>query len=259
MTDGWTDRRRRSILIFLVNSPKGTIFLKSIDASSICKTTNKKFQMVNDVVEEVGEENVIQIVTGNVANYKAAGDLLLQKRKRVYWTPCAAHCIDLMLEDFEKKIPLHKETIARGKKITNFIYASVGLIILLHHFTKGGDLIRLGATRFATSYLTLGRLQENKSALWKMFNSEEWIGSWFAKTKDEEYIEELVTDKGFWKDTLNCLRDDYPLIKVLRIVNSNQKPSMRYIYEEMDKCKETIISNFNGVLRRYILHDIHFA
>ncbi|XP_068461612.1 uncharacterized protein [Phaseolus vulgaris] len=114
MTDGWTDRKRRTILNFLVNSPKGTVFLKSIDASDISKTTDKIFKMMDDVVEEVGEDNVMQIVTDNAANYKAAGDLLMQKRRKLYLTPSAAHCIDLMLEDFGKKIPLHQETISNG-------------------------------------------------------------------------------------------------------------------------------------------------
>lgn len=74
--------------------------------------------MINDIVEEVGEENVIQVVTDNAANYKVAGELLMEKRKTLYWTPCVAHCIDLMLIYFEKKISLHKDTISRDKKIT---------------------------------------------------------------------------------------------------------------------------------------------
>ncbi|XP_050897332.1 uncharacterized protein LOC127104174 [Lathyrus oleraceus] len=91
MRVGWTDRRRRTILNFL---------------------------MINDIVEEVGEENVIQVVTDNAANYKVAGELLMEKRNTLYWTPCVAHCIDLMLRYFEKKISLHKDTISRDKKIT---------------------------------------------------------------------------------------------------------------------------------------------
>ena len=59
--------------------------------------------MLDAVVERVGEKNVVQIVTDNAVNYKAAGQKLMEKRKNLYWTPCAAHCIDLMLEDFEKK------------------------------------------------------------------------------------------------------------------------------------------------------------
>jgi len=62
MTDGWTDRKRRTILNFLVNSPRGTVFLKSIDAFDICKTAEKIFKMIDDIVKVVGEENVIQIV-----------------------------------------------------------------------------------------------------------------------------------------------------------------------------------------------------
>ena len=62
MTNGWTDRRRRTILNFLVNSPRGTVFLKSIDASDICKTADKIYKIMDDVVEEIGEDNVIQIV-----------------------------------------------------------------------------------------------------------------------------------------------------------------------------------------------------
>jgi len=84
MTDGWTDRKRKTILNFLVNCPKGTVFLKSIDASDISKTTDKIFKMMDDVVEEVGEGNVMQTVIDNAANYKAVGDLLMQKRKKLY-------------------------------------------------------------------------------------------------------------------------------------------------------------------------------
>ena len=107
MIDGWTDKKRRTIINFLVNNPKGTVFLKSIDASAISKTAEK----------EVGEENVIQVVTDNAANYKAAGHLLMTKRKRLLWTSCVAHFVDLMLEDYEKKIPNHEETIPKGKKL----------------------------------------------------------------------------------------------------------------------------------------------
>ena len=37
MSDGWTDRKERSLVNFLVNSSIGTMFMKSIDASSMVK------------------------------------------------------------------------------------------------------------------------------------------------------------------------------------------------------------------------------
>ena len=43
MLDGWTDNRERSITNFLVNSPKGIVFLKSIDTSDISKNAENLF------------------------------------------------------------------------------------------------------------------------------------------------------------------------------------------------------------------------
>ncbi|GKV13629.1 hypothetical protein SLEP1_g24618 [Rubroshorea leprosula] len=73
MSDGWTDRRQRSIINFLVNSPAGTMFVKSIDASAFVKTGEKLFELIDSIVEEIGEEHVVQLVTDNGSNYVAAG------------------------------------------------------------------------------------------------------------------------------------------------------------------------------------------
>ena len=43
LSDGWSNRNRRSICNFLVNRPKGTVFLHSLDASDILKTIEKVF------------------------------------------------------------------------------------------------------------------------------------------------------------------------------------------------------------------------
>ena len=84
MSDGWTDKKRRSICNFLVNSPKRTVFIYSLDTSDISKTADKVYKMLDDVVELVGEENVVQVGTDNSANFKAAEELLMQKREHLY-------------------------------------------------------------------------------------------------------------------------------------------------------------------------------
>ncbi|KAG6483907.1 hypothetical protein ZIOFF_060693 [Zingiber officinale] len=80
-----------------------------------------------------------------------------------------------------------------------------------------------------------------------MFTSKEWKSSQFAKTKDGKVIENVVMDKDFWKSIITCLRSAYPLIKVLRLVDSDEKPAMGFIYEEMDRAKEKIQAAFNGI------------
>lgn len=64
-------------------------------------------------------------------------------------------------------------------------------------------------------------------------------------------MQNAVLNKFFWKDVLNCLRGAFPLVKVLRMVDSEEKAYMGYIYEEMGRAKEKIRTNFNGAARSY--------
>ncbi|XLU41795.1 hypothetical protein S245_036609, partial [Arachis hypogaea] len=55
----------------------------------------------------------------------------------------------------------------------------------------------------------------------------------FTKTKDGKIIASVVLDKMFWKEVVICLRASYPLLHVVRMVDSEEKSGMRFIYEEM--------------------------
>jgi F420-0:gamma-glutamyl ligase-like protein len=48
------------------------------------KTADKVFEMLNAIVERIGEANVVQVVTDNAANYKVAGQLFMEKRKSLF-------------------------------------------------------------------------------------------------------------------------------------------------------------------------------
>ena len=99
MSDGWSDRRGRHLINFLVNSPEGTYFLESIDASSEVHDAYMLAGLLEKKVEEIGKDKVVQVVTDNGANFKAAGKILMDRIPTIFWSPCAAHCLDLMLED----------------------------------------------------------------------------------------------------------------------------------------------------------------
>ena len=250
LIDDWTNSYGVTICNFFVNSPKGTVFLKSLDASDNCKTVDGIFEMIDGIVEEVGEENVVQVVTRNESNYKAAGKMLVEKRRRLFWMPCAIDSINLMLEGFEKKLHIHRDTVAKGKRITSYIYSRSSLIDLLHHFTKGKDLVRPGVTKFATCYITLKCLYDNKGPLEKMFTSKQWKSSFFAGTTCGKFVKGVVMDDKFWKSIVVCLIGASPLIKLLHLVSLDKEPVIGFIYEEMKRVKEKIQHAFKSVKRR---------
>lgn len=120
MSNGWADQRNRTIINLLIFFPWGTMFLKSVDASDKVKDGQLLFQLLDEVIEEVGVANVVQVITDNASNYVLAGKLLEEKHKTIFWTPCAAHCIDLMLEDIGK-LDWVKNTVDHAKSVKKLI------------------------------------------------------------------------------------------------------------------------------------------
>ena len=56
MSDGWTDRKGRTLINFLVNCPAGTMFVRSVDASDYAKTGEKLAELLDTFIEEIGEK-----------------------------------------------------------------------------------------------------------------------------------------------------------------------------------------------------------
>ncbi|CDP07924.1 unnamed protein product [Coffea canephora] len=174
MSDGWSDQRKRTMNNFLVNSPADTVFLSSVDTTDISKTVQKLFELLDGIMKKIGKDNIVQVFTDNASNYKAARKILMEKRKRLFWTPCAAHCTDLMLEDVQKFDSLHKVIIQKAISVVTYIYSWGTVINWMKQLTNGKELIRPRVTRFATSNLTMRRLSELKGNLFTFFSSDKW-------------------------------------------------------------------------------------
>ena len=154
MSDGWTDQKGRTLLNFLVSCPKGTMFMKYVDASAHIKDACLLCELLDIFIQEIGPQNVVQVITDNAANYVAAGRLLMERYPTLFWTPCAAHCIDLMLEDIGK-IPMVRHIVESSKSITKFIYNHASVLSLMRRFTNNKELVRPAITRFATTFISL--------------------------------------------------------------------------------------------------------
>ena len=47
MSEGWIDRKERTLANFLVNCSKGIMFMQSIDASLMIKTGRRMFELLD--------------------------------------------------------------------------------------------------------------------------------------------------------------------------------------------------------------------
>ena len=177
------------------------------------------------------------------------GKFLEAKYQNLYWTPCAAHCLDLMLEDIFK-IPTLKRTFERGIVVHGFIYNRPTLLNMMRHFTQLKELIKPAKTQFATAFLTLSRIHQQKNNLRKMFSSERWTTSKWAKEQLGKRAAQIMLMPSFWNSVVYALKVSGPLLSVLRLVDGEKKPPY-YIYEAMDRAKEAFASAFGGKEERY--------
>jgi len=97
----------------------------------------------------VGPQNVVQVIMNNTAN-----KLLMQRYSTLFWTPCVAHCIDLILEDMDK-IPYIKDIVESTRSITKFIYNHASVLNLMRRFTNNRELVCPAITRFSHSFISL--------------------------------------------------------------------------------------------------------
>ncbi|RWR72938.1 hypothetical protein CKAN_00118600 [Cinnamomum micranthum f. kanehirae] len=201
------------------------ILPKGVDTSAITKNADSLFKVFDEIVLLVGPDNIVQFITDNDATYKAAGKGVAEKYGTFYWTACAAHCIDLMLEDMAKPdlFPVNAST----RKVTKFIYNHLSVLNLMRReYTHGRELIRPAITRFATNFISLQCLYQFRKELQQMFTSTAW--------------EQCNVSSTMLKNVEHLLKVGEVLVGVLHLADSEDKPAMDYVYEAMDRAKEVI-------------------
>ncbi|KAF6158728.1 hypothetical protein GIB67_040242 [Kingdonia uniflora] len=195
----WTDGKGRTFINFLVNSLKRTVFLKSIDGSAHIHDAELIYKMLKDVIEE--------ICTDNASNCVLAGDWIMAESK-IYWMPCAAHCVNLILGDVSK-MHLVEETVKDAKKISLFIYNHKHVLHLMRKQTKGREI-----------------------------RNSKW-----PKHPIGKEIMKKVKSNTFWNNMHTCLKIMAPLVDVIRMVDTEEKPYMAYIYSAIKDYKLKVKTN----------------
>ncbi|XP_062183916.1 uncharacterized protein LOC133887918 [Phragmites australis] len=108
--DGWSDPQRRSLINFVAVSERAPMFLRADNCEGQVKTKEYIAEKLKSVIEEVGRQNVVQIITDNATNCKGAGLLIEAEYENIFWTPCVVHTLNLALKSIcEPKLPKNEE------------------------------------------------------------------------------------------------------------------------------------------------------
>jgi hypothetical protein len=250
LCDSWSDGRSKSIVVFSVTCPKGTLFLKSVDISGHEDDATHLFELLESVILEVGVENVVQVITDTSASYVFAGRLLMSKYSSLFWSPCASYCINKMLEDIGKQEWV-TTVLEEAKSITRYIYSNAWTLDMMRKFTRGRDLIRPRIARFVTNFLSLRSIVIQEDNLKHMFSHAEWLSSIYSKRPDAQAMKSLLYLDRFWKYAHEAVSVSEPLVKILRIVDGDM-PAMGYMFEAIERAKVAIKTYYKGIEESYM-------
>ncbi|KAF9678129.1 hypothetical protein SADUNF_Sadunf07G0002900 [Salix dunnii] len=198
LLDGWVDEKGRNLVSFVVECPGGPTYLRSADVSAIIDDVNALQMLLEGVIEEVGIDNVVQIVAFSTVGWVGAvGEQFMQRYWCVFWCVSASHCIELMLEKIGAMDSIRR-ALEKAKIITKFIYGHTEVLKLMRNHIDDYDLIKPSKMKLAMPFFTLENIVSEKKNLEEIFDSSEWKTSVWSSTVDGKRVADLVGDHSFW-------------------------------------------------------------
>ncbi|KAF1881516.1 hypothetical protein Lal_00021495 [Lupinus albus] len=139
----------------------------------------------------------------------------------------------------------HVSTLAKSASdITKFVYNHGYLLAWLRKRQGWKEIIRPGATCFATTFIVVKNIHEHKHDLQALVTSKYFIDSRYYRDKKVNRFVEVVMNTRFWNDCAIIVNIVAPLIRLLRIVDADERPSLPYVYDWMCRARKTIKNVF---------------
>ncbi|XP_057994474.1 uncharacterized protein LOC110655169 [Hevea brasiliensis] len=202
VSDGWSDPQRRHLINFMVVSESGPMFIKSVDCSGEVKDKQFIANLLKEVIDEVGHQKVVQVITDNASNCKGAGEIIEGMFPHIYWTPCVVHTLNLALKNIcvAKNLETNQETYdvchwiteihGDALQIKNFIMNHSMRLAIYNRFSPL-KLLSVADTRFASIVVMLKRFKLIRRALEAMVMSDQWA----QYREDDQGKARFVRDK----------------------------------------------------------------
>ncbi|XP_057832721.2 uncharacterized protein LOC131043529 [Cryptomeria japonica] len=244
VSDGWKDAKNRPLINVIAVSPKGAIFLKVVDCEGQVKDGQFIAEILISAIESVGPRNVVQVITDNARNCRAAGLLVEERYDHIFWTPCVVHSLNLMLQRIETKIKWIRDVYAEAEDIQMFITN--------HHMSQGIfrsfsnlEILKVVETCFASNTIVLRRLVKVRVALCNMVISNNWIVWKQSSSEKAEKIRERILNEKLWDLVTYLLSIIEPIMSMIRYTDMD-RPFIGEIYDGIDSMLEKIKFTINA-------------
>ncbi|WVZ83091.1 hypothetical protein U9M48_030271, partial [Paspalum notatum var. saurae] len=212
------------------------------------KTKEYIADKLRGIIDEVGRQNVVQIITDNASNCKDAGLILEAEFDNIFWTPCVVHTLNLAMKSIcEPKPPKNNSSDddlliwsqldfmynvkTEAQMIKNFIM-NHGMRLPMFNEFSALKLLSIAETRFASVVCMLKRFVEVKAALQHMVISNKW-----SIYKDDAPTAQVV--KKRYLVMYGGATITTTIYEMIRIADTDT-PCLHLIYEMWDSMIEKV-------------------
>ena len=162
------------------------MLLKAINCEGETKDMHFIADLLINTIQEIGPQKVVQVITDNVAAYKAAGHVGEAKFRHIFWTSCVVHTLNLTLknicapsthpryDDVMEQCGWISRVSSDASFIKNFIMNHAMRLSMYNNHCKL-KLFSVTDTRFASTIVMLKRFKTIKIGFEQLVISEEWI------------------------------------------------------------------------------------
>ncbi|XP_076945643.1 uncharacterized protein LOC143616801 [Bidens hawaiensis] len=206
--------------------------------------------LMKEVINEIGHQNIVQIITDNAANCKAAGEIIESQFPHIYWIPHVVHMLNLALKNICSPRYVETNTMSYDEcnwikevhtdalAIKNFIMNHNMRFLILNKFSSI-RLLLVADTRFASIIVMLKRLKLIKRGLQAMVISEEWSSYIEDDSVKANFVKEKIVDDEWWEKVSYILSFIGPIYEMIRLCDTD-KPCLHLVYEMWDSMIEKV-------------------
>ncbi|KAK9019000.1 hypothetical protein V6N11_034043 [Hibiscus sabdariffa] len=174
----------------MATSGNGPMFLKVVNCFGKVKDKFFIVNLMKEVIDEVGHQNVVQIITDNASNCKGAGEII------------------------EK---IHGDAV----QIKNFIMNHNMRLVIFQRYIPLKSLSVVD-TRFASIIVMLKMFKLIKRGLQAMVISDEWASYREDDTGKANFVKEKLVSDNWWDKVAYIIDFTMPIHDMHRVCDTNK-------------------------------------
>lgn len=233
VTDGWSNVAGDHLVNMVIVFPNGKqrpLLWKTISTEETAQTAENVAAAIQDVLNEIGVDKIVAVVTDNAANMRAAWKLLEAANPGLVCNGCAAHGFNLLVKDV-CQLAAHAELLEKCRAITAFVRQRTAVLTRFRRIQRNAmaegelfvmrNLTYIVDTRWYTHHTCVQRVLQNKYVLATLANNpllSRLQGRSAARARE---FTAVVQDAAFWVDLRKLETTLEPTTKWIKILEAD--------------------------------------